>query len=1048
MTLRLTIPVYVDHQRDKGGKARFRVQPLFVTDSGLEESDPREDRAMTRLGEKLRRRLAELMTSENHHALLPWTFCPAVSGHSLRLRIELRQKSFEGGFFVAVFEGAGRRLALLPCGGLSFEWPAGAQLEAETRRVLTTHLRKLEKDADDDFDPKEWLCGSQPHLSHLTLTLSGNQRIASKKPAFLSLGQEESMDGAKELQKTARCLNSLYPQDLHHALLREDEMRALMAWFGSRTTHPPMVLLVGRPKSGKTALIHECVRRRIESPESGARRGQFWLVAPQRVISGMSYLGQWEERWTAMLSEMRKQRHILVLDDLPGLFEAGKSSGSDLTLGHVLKARQEHEPVSILAEATPEAWGRLRELDRAFASLFQVIHVRETGDDATLRILIRTLQDLEAKTSTRLAPEVLPLTMRLQQRFGRARAFPGKGVEMLQALATSFADCFGDEAKPQLDCVEPSQVLEWFAQRNGIRLTMIDATQKLTAASLREFFATRIMGQQEAVKAMIDTVLMARAEVQDARRPLGTLLFLGPTGVGKTECARALAEFVFGSEERMLRFDLNEYTGADASLRLIGGPGQSGLLTSRVRRQPFSLLLFDEVEKAHPDVFDLLLQVLGEGRLTDAQGQTADFCNCLVILTSNIGAQNARRRLGFEESNVEDRSVYREAAEKFFRPEFFNRLDRIVPFHELRREDIEHLSGVLATRALARQGLRDRRVEVLLDAACVRFLAQRGYDRENGARALRRAVETHLVEPLAAALMSLPSAKALRVRVTLEGEQLHFEPEMHRQAAPCLELPVCLSRDELLDHLDEAHATLDAAATKLDAWQLEDGLNPLRAWYFQLRDEITRLRHQLEKAENLIEWNEKARKAAAVSRKLQTNAEPLDDHFRVMPREVLETLLETLLAADSASQRVTDLLKRAHPMAQSTMTTLRLIWQSRRVLSLCDENAAVPETFTLRGHVGPWWSKASFFDLRRDDDCLILEGHGLNAMVSATLGTRAEFAAQTTFPTITADELPPPPPEIIRIHSSGMIIDLRTGLCVDAEEGERLEFALALRFGA
>ncbi len=1048
MTLRLTIPVFVDHHRDEGGKARFRVKPLLVTDCGLEESDPREDRAMARLGEKLRRRLLELLAAENHRALLPWTFCPAVSGHSLRLRIELRQRSVEGGFFVAVFEGAGRRIALLPRGGLSFEWPPGTQLEVETRRVLTEHLRRLEKDADDDFDAAEWLGGSQPHLTHLALTLSGNQRITSKKPTFLSLGQEQPMDGAKELQKVGRCLNSLYPHDLSRALLREDEGRELMSWFGRKTAHPPMVLLVGRPKSGKTALIHECVRRRTESPDSGARRGQFWLVAPQRVISGMSYLGQWEERWTAMLGEMRKQRHILVLDDLPGLFEAGRSSGSDLTLGHILKARQEHEPLSILAEATPEAWGRLRELDRAFASQFQVIHVRETGDDATLRILIRTLQELETKTGVRLAPEVLPLTLRLQQRFGRARAFPGKGVEMLHALTASFADQFSDEAKSTLDCVEPAQVLEWFAQRNGIRLTMIDAAQTLTTASLREFFATRIMGQQEAVKAMTDTVLMARAEVQDARRPLGTLLFLGPTGVGKTECALALAEFVFGSEERMLRFDLNEYTGADASVRLIGGPGQSGLLTSRVRRQPFSLLLFDEVEKAHPDVFDLLLQVLGEGRLTDAQGQTADFCNCLVILTSNIGAQNARRRLGFEESGVEDREVYREAAEKFFRPEFFNRLDRIVPFHELRREDIEQLSGALAAKALARQGVRDRRIKIVLDADSARFLALRGYDRENGARALRRAVETHLVAPLADALLSPSNTKTQRVLVSVSEDRLHFRAEADRQAAQLVEVPARLSHDQLLDHLDDVHATLDDATAKLDAWKLEDGLNPLRAWYYQLRDEITRLRHQLEKAERIIESNEKARKAAAGSRGQKIFTEPLDDHFRVMPRESLKTLLEDAHACDFTLEAQTKLMDRSQPVTHSTMTVLRLLWQSRRVLSLCEEDMLTPETFTLRGHPGCWWQKSAFIDTREDESgSIILEGYGLRELLSHCTGTRAHFTDSMDLIDLTADELPPPPPEIIRLVCGTTLIDLHSGLCVANDEGERLEFALAACFG-
>ncbi len=1047
MSLRLAIPVYVDHQRGGGGKSRFRVRPLFVTDCDIEEGDAREDRALTRLGDRLRRHLQEHVTAPDHRELLPWTFAPELRAHTMRLRVELRHSSMEGSFFVVSFEGAGRRVVLLPCGGLSFEWPQGAQLEGETRRVLTEHLRRLEK--DDDLKPDEWMCGSQPHIAHLALTLPGAQRIARKKPGLVALGQDEPMDGAEELQKAGRCLNRLHPHDLQRALLREDEAQELTACFGRKGAQPAMVVLVGPSKVGKTALIHECVRRLIEAPPATVRRGQFWLVAPQRVISGMMYLGQWEERWTAMLAELRARRHVLVLDDLPGLFEAGKSSGSDLTLGHLLKARQEHEPLAVLAEATPEAWGRVRETDRAFASQFQVIHVRETGDDATLRVMIRVMQTLETTTGVCFAPEVLPLVMRLQRRFARARAFPGKGVEMLQALAASFADRFAVDAKPRWERVEAGQVLEWFARRNGIRLTMIDATRALTASSLETFFAARIMGQREAVRAMIDTVLIARAEAQDARRPLGTLLFLGPTGVGKTECARALAEFVFGSDERMLRFDLNEFTGGDATARLIGGGGQAGLLTSRVRRQPFSLLLFDEVEKAHPDVLDLLLQVLGEGRLTDAQGRTADFCNCIVILTSNVGAQNARRRLGFDDAEVDDRAVYREAAEKFFRPEFFNRLDRVIPFHELRREDVERLASVLAEKALARQGLRDRRVEVVLNAESTRFLARHGYDRENGARALRRAVESHLVEPLAAALLAMPSAKASRVRVSVADDAaLRFTPETHRMADQVVVVPAMLSREELLDALDDAHVTLDEAGARLDAWKLDDDLTPLRAWYFLLRDEITGLRRQLDRAEDSLVATEKARITAAASRTSKAFVEVPDEDLRVLPPEVLRNLLDDVLVRGPSSSLASEFLDRTRPMTRATATMLRLLWLSRRVLSLCDESAATPQTFTLRGHEGRWWRKSAFYEIREGaEGSLIIEGHGLSPLLAASLGARADFTDHLTVTTVSADELPAPANEIIRLRLGTHLVDASTGLCAPADEGERFEFALAAVFG-
>lgn len=1048
MNLRLSIPVYVDHHREEGAKARFRVRPLFMPFGNGDETDAREDRALKRLSNNISRNLAENKTSPDHRELLPWTFSPPANGQNIRLRIELRRQSFEGSFYVAVFEGVGCRLAVLPRGGLTFEWSPGTRLEDELKRVLTEHLRKLEKDNETEFDPKEWLSGTQPHLTHISVVLAGNQRLPAKSSRRLSLGDDTPMDGARELRKVGRCLDALYPHDLQHALLREDEVGELLSWFGQRKSTTPMVLLVGRSKSGKTALIHECIRRCLEKPEI-KKRGLFWQVSPQRVISGMSYIGQWEQRWTAMLAELRKESHVLVLDDLPGLFEAGKTMDSSLSLGQVLKARQEHEPVAILAESTPEAWGRLRETDRAFASMFQVIHVREMEDDRSLRILVRSLQMLESRTRVKLAPEVLPLTMRLQTRFGRARAFPGKGVEMLTALAGSFADQFPEEGAPKLEAVGTAEVLEWFASRHGIRLTMIDGRQPLTSASLQEFFATRIMGQEAAVSAMMETVLMARAEVNDARRPLGSLLFLGPTGVGKTECAKALAEFVFGSEEKMLRFDLNEYSGGDAALRLIGSPGHSGLLTSRVRRQPFSLLLFDEVEKAHPDVFDLLLQVLGEGRLTDAQGQTVDFCNCLIILTSNIGAQKARHRLGFDSGAAEEKAVYLEAAEKFFRPEFFNRLDRIVPFHELRKQDIEHLAGTLSARALSRQGLRDRRVEVLLDAGSTGFLAERGYDPEYGARALRRAIETFLVEPLAAHLMTWETSRAVRVQTTLKNGTLHFECEVHRQSPQVVHLPVRLSHDELLDRLDEAYQSLDEVDARLDEWKLDDGdggISAQRAWYYRVRDESNAVRQHLQQAETSVEAMEKARKRISTSRGTKPFIEPLDDHLSVMPEAALDHLLHDLLGTDMSAQQVAARLDLAQPMTKSTGTVLRLLWRVHRLLTLTADQESSSQSWTLisgKASLSGWQLDAFVDALQARDWQLILEGHGLQELAAAFIGVHASFEESMVLTPHSCQELPAGSGEITHIRQGRRLLDLRTGLCLETDEALPLEMALA-----
>ncbi|QIF03216.1 AAA family ATPase [Roseimicrobium sp. ORNL1] len=1077
MKLTLTIPVCVDHHRDDQGISRFRVRPVFTPDGDFDdERDIREDRALSRLRDRMHPALLEQAVAPNHRELLWWSFCPPMTAHALRLRIELKKRAVEGTFFAVVFESSGRRLAHLPRGGLSFEWPTGTQLRDVASNAITAHFRQLERDTEDSLDADPWFCGSQPHLAHLPVVLTGNQRLPKPKTRFISFADDEPMDGDHELQKVGRCLDRLYPHDLHHALLRETEVNQLWASFRRISMRAPMVVLVGRPKSGKTAIIHECVRKSNETPGVG-RRGQYWLVSPQRVISGMSHLGQWEERWTAMLAAIRKGRHVLVLDDLLALFEAGRSSGSDLTLGHVLKARQEHEPIPVLAEATPEAWGRLRELDRAFASQFQVIHVRETGDDATLRILVRTMQELPP--GCQFSPEVLPEVIRLQQRFGRARAFPGKAVEMLQALANNFKSetASGDASQ----ATSASNVLEWFAQRHGISLDMIRGGG-LARDELRWHFECEIMGQSAAVEAMMDIVLMASAELQDPRRPLGSLLFLGPTGVGKTECAKALAEIVFESADRMVRFDLNEYSGDDAAIRLIGGPGRGGQLTSRVRRQPFTLLLFDEVEKAHPDVFDLLLQVLGEGRLTDAQGQTTDFCNCIIILTSNLGARQARQRLGFGGSETGDLLAYRQAAEKFFRPEFFNRLDRIVPFHELRRQDIENLAHVMAHRVLKRQGVTDRRVNVSLENDAVRYLAEKGHDVAYGARSLRRAVETHLVEPLAALMATMGTQHAMSARVSLGDDGvLAFDLQSQQQTPFLFTLPATVTQDELLDLIDEAFDLIDEADERLDGWNFEqevDGaISRLRAWYFRLRDECSALRFGLKRLEDHLDREELARKRAAASRAMKGDPVKPKDRLHVLPHEVVEDVLSRLLSQRLAAHAIAEVLAQAVPLDVDYARALRLLWRARHLLSVCHESAVETESWTV--DIAPFDEYDGYFEkndapepqnsiaslkwtpsamaevisISNKEGRRVVDGPGLQGLMTATSGVRARILnGHMRLNTVRTRRTGEPAPDntgnqITWLRLDSSLLDLRTGLLVRDVHEEAGDLAMAVCHG-
>ena len=307
------------------------------------------------------------------------------------------------------------------------------------------------------------------------------------------------------------------------------------------------------------------------------------------------------------------------------------------------------------------------------------------------------------------------------------------------------------------------QCLALFARRTGLDAKLVDHRQTLKRSDVEEFFTSRLIGQPVAVDAILDVIGIAKSQLSDGKRPLGALLFAGPTGVGKTEAAKLLAEFLFDDAEHLLRFDLNEFVDPGSAQRLIGTFDQpDGLLTSAVRQQPYNVLLLDEVEKAHPEVFDLLLQVLGEGRLTDARGRTVDFTKMIIIMTSNVGAASAATAIGFVDNEETAQQRFLSAVRGFWKPEFFNRIDRIVPFRRLEREDLAKIADLLIGKLLDRRGFQRRPVTVMGSQDVIDWVVDRGYHEKLGGRAMRRAVERDLVAPIAAIMSGmLPDERAI-----------------------------------------------------------------------------------------------------------------------------------------------------------------------------------------------------------------------------------------------------------------------------------------------
>ena len=453
-----------------------------------------------------------------------------------------------------------------------------------------------------------------------------------------------------------------------------------------------------------------------------------------------------------LIADARQTGAICVMGDPIGIIDAWRWSGSDNNASRFLRPYLEDGEITIVCECTPEQLSAAERKEPSFVAAFQRIDVPEPSAEQTREIATDVAQRLGAAAGVDVTDDAVSAAVELTARFEPYRGFPGKALRLLEESLRGRVD---DAA-----AVDRALVTGEFARRSGLPAALLSDAVPLRLGDVRTHFGARVLGQPDATDAMIDLVTVLKSGLNDLSRPLGSFFFVGPTGVGKTELAKALAEYLFGSEERMLRFDMSEFATEDAVQRLIGTTWgtREGELTRRVREQPFCVLLLDEIEKAHRSVFDVLLSVLGEARLSDSAGRTADFRSAIVIMTSNLGATRARNAsLGFGASadgseDVERRYV--EEAERFFRPEFFNRIDQIVVFHSLAQETVRRIARRELEKLLLREGITRRGLRVEVDDAVIDQLVGKGFHPKYGARPLQREIERSVIQPLARLVVS------------------------------------------------------------------------------------------------------------------------------------------------------------------------------------------------------------------------------------------------------------------------------------------------------
>ena len=543
---------------------------------------------------------------------------------------------------------------------------------------------------------------------------------------------------------------------------------------------PRSVAVIGPPGSGKTTLIRQWVTDRLTEDGYFVERNldkvhHVWRISGKRVIAGMQYLGQWEERCLSILEDARKHAGILWIEDLHLFGRLGQSRQSERSFADFFRGPVRRGDLAILAEMTAEQFAQLERDAPGLAEALATVVVPAASAGETAQLLLSEIREIEAERGIGMHPFVPRTALELGSALFPWRARPGVAIEIVRRVAET-----------EVVEVNPAHVLAYLARTTGLSPQLISLDSELDPAEIEAHFAARVIGQAAATRAATDVILRVRSGLADANRPVNVMLFTGPTGTGKTELATAIAEYLYGSQDRLVRIDMGELSGSDAVARLIGDRwNPDGLLTSRVRAQPFCVVLLDEIEKAHPQALHLLLQLFDEGRLTDANGEVASFASAVVIMTSNLGSKNAAP-IGFGDTRDRVLAEVAKAVREFFPIELFNRIDQVVPFAPLTPEVAAKVVDKELAKLLARRGLRERNTFVYAGAAVRKRAVSDAFDPRYGARTVKRWLEDRIGGALTDLLATASPARLRIVRLAEDNGQIAatLEPLQERTPLP------------------------------------------------------------------------------------------------------------------------------------------------------------------------------------------------------------------------------------------------------------------------
>ncbi|GED33010.1 ATP-dependent Clp protease ATP-binding subunit [Brevibacillus centrosporus] len=661
--------------------------------------------------------------------------------------------------------------------------------------------------------------------------LGSSEMMASHQPSGGNpAANTPTLDGlARDLTAIAR------DGGLDPVIGRQKEIERVIQVLSRRTKNNPV--LIGEPGVGKTAIAEGLAQKIVnnEIPET-LRDKRVMTLDMGTVVAGTKYRGEFEDRLKKIMDEIRQAGNIILfIDELHTLIGAGGAEGA-IDASNILKPALARGELQCVGATTLDEYRKYIEKDAALERRFQPIQVDEPTAEDAVKILHGLRDRYEAHHRVKITDEAIEQAVKLSDRYITDRFLPDKAIDLVDEAASkvrlqsftvppNLKELEGrlEEVRKEKDAavqsqefeeaaalrdqeqklreeldktkkdwkerqgqlnmeVTPEDIAQVVASWTGIPVLKLKEEEAERLLKMEEILHSRVIGQDEAVKSISRAVRRARAGLKDPKRPVGSFIFLGPTGVGKTELARAVAETLFGDEDAMIRVDMSEYMEKHSTARLVGAPpgyvgyDEGGQLTEKVRRKPYSVILLDEIEKAHPDVFNILLQVLDDGRLTDSKGRTVDFRNTVVIMTSNVGASMIKKNttLGFTTGDTERKyqdmkDKVMDELKKSFRPEFLNRIDEVIVFHSLEQEHIEQIVSLMTDEL--RKRLKEQSIDFQLTEDAKKVLAKEGFDPAYGARPLRRAIQRHIEDRLSEELLKGNISKGDTVNIdSVEGQ--------------------------------------------------------------------------------------------------------------------------------------------------------------------------------------------------------------------------------------------------------------------------------------